>query len=283
MSDVRSEDRLTEQVLASVSGDGARLSEIARAAVAHLHAFVKDVGLSQSEWMAGIRFLTAVGLACTDTRQEFILLSDTMGVSSLVEMMSFDADPGATENTVLGPFYVEGSPQLANGDSIVRGEVGGTPLHVSGKVTDTSGVAIPGALVDVWQTAPNQLYAVQDPSQDPFNLRGKFFTEPDGSFAFETVRPVPYSVPDDGPVGRLLRQLGRHPMRPAHVHFMVSAPGYLSVTTHVFDAESPYLDSDTVFGVRESLVAPFEPDGKGGHSLRFDVALSGQHRRNKAA
>ena len=270
----------TEQLLADVvrSLEGSpdpRLREVVEAAVRHLHAFVAEAGLSRSEWRAGIDFLTAVGHMCTDTRQEFILLSDALGVSSLVETIGATDAEGATENTVLGPFYVPGSPMRRHGDSILENEDPGEPLVVRGRVTDLEGRPIGGATVDVWQNATNRLYAVQDPNQDPNNLRGRFLTGDDGGFEFRTVRPVPYSIPDDGPVGGLLRSLGRHPWRAAHVHLLVSAPGCATLTTHLFDAASDYLDSDAVFGVRDSLVVPFTPDGPGGDLVaRFDVKLA---------
>ena len=244
------------------------------AAVRHLHAFVSEVGPSREEWRVGIDFLTAVGQACSDTRQEFILLSDALGVSSLVESVAFGAAEDATENTVLGPFYVSGSPLRELGDSILEDPDDGQPLVVRGRVTDLADHALPGALIDVWQNASNRLYAVQDPGQNPNNLRGRFVASDDGRFEFRTIRPVPYPIPDDGPVGRLLKATGRHPWRPAHVHLMVSSPGHRTLTTHLFDAESPYLDSDAVFGVRDSLVVRFEADGEtDGVVARFEVAL----------
>ncbi len=275
MGSTASRDRLLDDVLRSFAGspDG-RLQEVMEVAVRHLHAFVAEVQPSREEWRAGIDFLTAVGRACSDTRQEFILLSDALGVSSLVEMITLDAADGATENTVLGPFYVPGSPLREFGDSILESSDDGQPLLVRGRVTDLAGRALPGAVVDVWQNASNRLYAVQDPGQEPDNLRGRFVATDDGRFEFRTIRPVPYPVPDDGPVGRLLKATGRHPWRPAHVHLMVSSPGHRTLTTHLFDAESPYLDSDAVFGVRDSLIVRFEPDDESqGVVARFEVAL----------
>jgi len=269
------DDRLLDDVVRSFAGSSdRRLQEVMEAAVRHVHAFVSEVGPSREEWRVGIDFLTAVGQACSDTRQEFILLSDALGVSSLVETVAFGAAEDATENTVLGPFYVPGSPLREFGDSILEDPDDGQPLVVRGRVTDLAGHALPGALVDVWQNASNRLYAVQDPAQNPNNLRGQFVAKDDGRFEFRTIRPVPYSIPNDGPVGRLLKAAGRHPWRPAHVHLMVSSPGHRTLTTHVFDAESPYLDSDAVFGVRDSLVVRFEADGEtDGVVARFEVAL----------
>jgi catechol 1,2-dioxygenase len=269
----------TEQLLAEVERSIAnapdpRLREVMTAAVRHLHAFVAEVRPSTEEWLAAIEFLTAVGQRCTDTRQEFILLSDVLGVSSLVEIQAFGGADAATENTVLGPFYVPGSPVRAFGDSIVETPDGHQELAVRGRVTDLAGRPLGGATVDVWQAASNGLYAVQEPSQHPDNLRGVFVTGEDGAFEFRTTRPVTYPIPADGPVGRLLRASGRHHFRAAHVHHMVSAPGHRRLITHLFDADSAYLDSDAVFGVRDSLVVRFTPDGDtGAVAARFDVAL----------
>lgn len=204
--------------------------------------------------MTGIRFLTAVGQACSEVRQEFILLSDTLGLSMLLEMLQAPSAPGATEPTVLGPFYVEDSPDREDGSSIVAvPDTGGQALTVHGTVRDTAGRPLGGARVDVWQVQPSGRYDIED---DPVarNLRARLRTADDGGFRFRTVRPVDYTIPDDGPVGAMLRASGRHPWRPAHIHFAVTAPGYAPLVTHLFDAASPYLDSDTVFAVRPSLV-----------------------------
>lgn len=267
-------DELLGEVLDSVAvTPDPRLRELMETAIRHLHSFVTDVGLTRNEWKAGIDFLTCVGRACTDTRQEFILLSDTLGVSTVVEMGTAGTSDDATENTVLGPFYVPDSPLRAMGDSILEDEDVGPRATVSGRVTDLAGHPLAGAGIDIWQNASNQLYAVQDPGQRPTNLRGRFVTGDDGRFAFHTIRPVPYRIPFDGPVGAMLDATGRHPWRPAHIHFLVSAPGQKTLTTHVFDADSPYLDSDAVFGVRDSLVMRFAPSGDGAFTASFDIAL----------
>jgi hydroxyquinol 1,2-dioxygenase len=246
-----------------------RLAEILRAAVAHLHAFVAEVGLTRDEWFAGIDFLTRVGQMCDGQRQETILLSDTLGVSMLVEMLNHAAAPGTTEPTVFGPFHVDGAPERPQGGSIVDGDaVDGEPLTVQGQVRDQHGRPVGGARLDVWQTAPNGLYDVQDPAQPEMNLRGVFTTRADGGYSFRTVRPVAYPIPEDGPVGEMLRATGRHNWRPAHIHFLVSAPGHKPVITHVFDRESRYLDADAVFGVRPSLVLDM-----GGGTATFDPVL----------
>jgi protocatechuate 3,4-dioxygenase beta subunit len=270
------QEQLLKDVLASFRHcEDPRLRQLMEAVVRHLHQLVSEVGLTRDEWAAAIRFLTDVGQKCDDVRQEFILLSDTLGVSSLVEMINAPGVPGTTENTVLGPFYVSGSPERAFGESIVVDDGSGDPVTVSGVVRGTDGDAIVGARVDVWEAAAHGLYAVQDAGrQHPDNLRGVFRTDSDGRFEFRAVRPVVYPVPDDGPVGQLLGRAGRHAMRAAHVHLMVSAPGYEPVITHLFDAESRYLDSDAVFGVRPSLIVPFSKTESGELSARFDVTLS---------
>jgi catechol 1,2-dioxygenase len=268
-------EKLLEQVLATfANSSNPRLKEITEAAVRHVHAFVKEVNLTHEEWMAGVEFLTAVGKACTETRQEFILLSDVTGTSSLVEMVNYKGAEGSTENTVLGPFYQSGSPHRKNGDSIIVTPDGGPRLHVSGTVKTIDGKPIAGGTVDVWQTASNSLYPQQDPSQDPNNLRGIFTTDENGRYEFTTVRPVDYPVPTDGPAGAFLRASGRHPMRAAHTHFIVGAPGYYFVTTHLFDSKSKYLDSDAVFGVRDSLIVDFQEHPDGTLSTTFDITLT---------
>ena len=258
------------QVQASFDGaPDPRLAEIMRAAVAHLHAFVAEVGLTRDEWIAAVDFLTRVGQMCDGQRQEVILLSDTLGVSMLVEMLNHAGVPGTTEPTVFGPFHVDGTPERPCGASIVDDRAaGGEPLTVAGRVRDQDGRPVPGARLDVWQTAPNGLYDVQDPTQPEMNLRGVFTTGEDGAYSFRTVRPVAYPIPEDGPVGEMLRASGRHNWRPAHIHFLVSAPGHKPVITHVFDRASRYLDEDAVFGVRPSLILDME-----GGTATFDPVL----------
>ncbi|HEX3425761.1 MAG TPA: dioxygenase [Acidimicrobiales bacterium] len=270
-----SREQLLSQVLGTFENTpNPRLRQIMEAVVRHLHQLVVEVGLTRDEWAAAIAFLTQVGQICDEGRQEFILLSDTLGVSSLVEMINFPAANGATQNTVLGPFYVPGSPERQLGESIVVDEGSGEPLVVSGVVRSVDGVPLQGATVDVWETSASGLYAVQDPGQHHDNLRGVFRTAEDGRFEFRAVRPVVYSIPDDGPVGQMLRATGRHPMRAAHVHLRVSAPGHQELITHLFDADSDYLDSDAVFGVRPPLVVPLSRNENGELAAHFDVALS---------
>ncbi|HEY9525274.1 MAG TPA: dioxygenase [Thermopolyspora sp.] len=259
------ERELTAEVIERLAATpDPRLRELMGALVTHLHAFARETRLTQDEWLAAIEFLTATGHMCDGERQEFVMLSDTLGLSSLVETIQA-ADGGGTgtaptEATVLGPFYRPGAPLRDFGASIVISDVGGEPTVVSGRVLGPGGTPIPEATLDVWQTAPNRMYDTQDPGQPAFNLRGRFLTDELGRYRFITVRPVDYTVPDDGPVGELLHATGRHNWRAAHIHVIVSAPGHRSVTTHIFDAASRYLDSDTVFGVRPSLVRQFTPN-----------------------
>jgi catechol 1,2-dioxygenase len=237
-----------------------RLIEIIRSAVTHLHAFVKETQLTREEWMAGVEFLTATGHQCNDHRQEFILLSDTLGVSMLVEMVNQFASDDATEPTVLGPFYLPGAPRREMGDTIASSGSPGQKVIITGVVRAANGEPLGGAALDVWQVTPNGLYAVEDVTIEPMSYRGIFLTSNDGRFDVRTTKPVDYQIPTDGPVGRMLDATGRTSWRPAHTHFKVSCPGYRTVITHVFDATSPHLDSDAVFGVRDSLVVDFSSD-----------------------
>jgi hydroxyquinol 1,2-dioxygenase len=229
--------------------------------VRHLHAFAAEVRLTQEAWQAGIAALTETGRITDARRQEFILWSDTLGLSMFVDALAHSLPPRATESTVLGPFYVPGSPLRDYGASIAA-QASGTPAWVHGRVLDAlTGEPLAGAEVDVWQNGNNLLYAVQDPDAPEEHLRGRFRTRDDGSYAFLGVRPTPYPIPDDGPVGQMLATTGRHPWRPAHIHLIVRAEGYQTLVTHVFDRESAYLDSDTVFAVKPSLVRTFERRG----------------------
>jgi protocatechuate 3,4-dioxygenase beta subunit len=271
-----SEEQLTAEVVARLAATpDPRLREVMQALVRHLHAFAREVRLTESEWLTGVRFLTATGQTCDDVRQEFILLSDTLGLSSLVDLINHAADDEAlTEPTILGPFYVPGSPWRERGASMVEYDDGGAPAVLRGRVLDTDGRPVPGAVLDVWQNAATGFYAVQQPDVQPAtNLRGRYRSDADGSFEIRTVRPVPYPIPDDGPVGQLLTDTGRHPWRAAHVHAIVSADGYVPVQTHIFDADTDYLDSDTVFGVKESLVRDFVVGDDGIAVCETDVVL----------
>jgi protocatechuate 3,4-dioxygenase beta subunit len=253
------EANATEAVL-GLMGDDAdpRLKEIMTSVVRHLHAVVREVEPTLEEWNAAIRFLTETGHKSDERRQEFILLSDTLGVSMLVDTIANRKPSGATQSTVLGPFHVSNTPRKAMGDNISLDRKG-EPVFVEGFVRDADGRPIEGATLDIWQTSGNGLYDTQDPDQPENNLRGLFTTGADGRYFFRSVRPMPYSVPTDGPVGRMLLALGRHPMRPAHIHVILAAPGFEPVTTHLFIEGDEYLDSDAVFGVKDSLIVDFVP------------------------
>ena len=246
---------LTDDVVRSWSGTpDPRLREVMTSLTRHLHAFVEEVGLSQQEWERAVDYLTRVGQACDEVRQEFILLSDVLGVSMLVDEVNHGTPAGATESTVLGPFHVVDSPPRALGDDISLDGVG-DPVVVAGRVRDLEGRPVPGASLDVWQASADGFYDVQQPDLQPErNLRGLFAADDEGRYWFRTVLPKWYPIPDDGPVGDLLAATGRHPNRPAHVHVIAGAAGHTPVTTHVFLAGSPWLDSDAVFGVKDSLV-----------------------------
>jgi catechol 1,2-dioxygenase len=270
------EGDLTAEVLRRLEATpDPRLREVMQSLVRHLHAFAREVRLTDDEWMSGIRFLTDAGHLTDDVRQEFILLSDTLGLSSLVDLINHGADePGPTEPTILGPFYVPDSPERGFDESMVEYDDGGEPAVIVGRVLAADGSPIPDAELDVWQNAATGFYAVQQPDVQPAtNLRGRYRTDAEGRFRIRTVRPVPYPIPDDGPVGRLLTDTGRHPWRAAHVHLIVSADGFEPVVTHLFDHESDYLDSDTVFGVKDSLVRDFVPGDDGVLVCEHDVVL----------
>src|SRR4051794_5911655 len=266
------EPGITASVLQSMAGTpDPRLKEVMTSLIHHLHAFIRDIEPTEEEWLRAIDFLTRTGQQCDDRRQEFILLSDTLGVSMLVDAINHRADGAITESTVLGPFYREGAEELPNGASISKdGE--GDPAVLSGRVLAPDGTPIPGALLDVWETNEHGMYEQQDPDQPEMNLRGKFRTDAAGQFCIVGIKPVPYPIPDDGPVGELLRATARHPYRAAHIHLIVSAPGFRPVTTHVFVKGDPYLASDAVFGVKDSLIVDFvrhdSADEAAGYAVR---------------
>jgi protocatechuate 3,4-dioxygenase beta subunit len=269
-------DGLLAEVLARYDGSpNPRLKELTTAAIRHLHAFVREVNLSRDEWFAGVGFLTATGQISDDVRQEFILLSDTLGVSTLVEMLAYDASaPTLTDNTVLGPFYVPGSPPRARGDSMLVDPDEGDRVVVRGTVTDVRGNALAGVALDCWQNATNRFYACQQPGvQSGDNLRGIYTTDADGGYELRSVRPVPYPIPSDGPAGDLLKKNNRNWWRPGHLHVWVRKDGYKDLITHVFDVESEFLDSDAVFGVQRSLIREFKPDDTGELATNFDIVL----------
>ena len=269
-------DGLLDEVLARYDGSpNPRLKEITTAAIRHLHAFVREVNLSRDEWFAGIRFLTAAGQMCDDVRQEFILLSDTLGVSTLVEMLAYDASaPALTDNTVLGPFYVPASPVRARGTSMLVDPDDGDRVVVRGTVTNVAGAPLAGVQLDCWQNATNRFYACQQPDvQSPENLRGIYTTDANGTYELRSIRPVPYPVPSDGPAGDLLKKNNRNWWRPGHLHVWVRNEGFKDLITHVFDVESEFLDSDAVFGVQRSLIREFALDAGRELATTFDIVL----------
>jgi len=250
-------DNITAAVIASFAGaKDARTRELVSKLVEHLHAYAKEVKLTHAEWKAAIDFLYAAGKISDERRNEFILTSDVLGLSSLVDLIN--NPQGATESSELGPFHAAGSPLLPVGADLIRGNAGERVL-VRGRVLDTGGRPLPGALLDFWQAATNGLYPAQDAAQSPDNLRFRMRADGEGRYAFATVKPAPYTVPYDGPVGDLLRAGGREAWRPAHFHFIVTADGHLPVVTELFPAGDPYVEKDAVFGVRESLVFQYVP------------------------
>lgn len=268
---------LAEAVIARISDHAdPRFRQLMTSLIRHLHAFAREVDLTPQEWRAAVEFLTATGQACNDRRQEFILLSDTLGLSMAVvaldqaRALRSDAASArrATEATVQGPFYWEGAPDVPLGCDL-RGEgVEGDPTYYSGQVTDTAGRPLAGALLDIWSGDGAGVYDMQVAGQG-MRLRGRLRTDADGQYRFWSIRPSEYPVPTDGPVGVMLKHMGRHPMRPGHIHLKVSADGHVPLTTHLFARGGRYLDCDAVFGVRESLIADFErhepgiaPDGR---------------------
>jgi hydroxyquinol 1,2-dioxygenase len=250
-----------------------RVREIVISLVRHLHAFARDVELTEEEWQRGIEFLTATGHACDDRRQEFILLSDVLGVSMLTIAMGNERPAGCTESTVLGPFYVDDAPEYALGTDIANGAPG-EPCEVTGSVLALDGTPIPGALLNVWQADADGLYDVQRRGLDAARARGALRTDANGKFRFRTVLPCSYPVPTDGPVGELLNATKRHAWRPAHLHFMIEARSYDTLITHVFRSDDPYLESDAVFAVRESLIADWARRSDGVWTLEYDFTLN---------
>ena len=287
---------ITQAVLDRLAEDAdPRFKQIISAVIRHVHALAREIDLKPDEWMAAIQFLTQTGQTCDAKRQEFILLSDTLGLSMLVVQLEqarraqASAAPAtatatpATEATVQGPFYWEGSPELPLGADI--GEGAGTPAYYSGRVTNTRGQPVANCCLDVWSGDGEGFYDMQLGDDAPMRLRARFRTDAQGRYHFWSIKPYYYPVPDDGPVGAMLRQMGRHPNRPGHIHMMVYADGCVPLTTHLFDADSPYLDSDAVFGVRDSLIVQYQPHQPGTapdgrvmtapyHSAQYDFVLA---------
>ena len=280
------ETTITQAVIARHANiKSERLHAVMTSLVQHLHGFAREIDLTEGEWAAGIEFLTAVGRTCSPTRQEFILLSDTLGLSTLVTAQNHRKPAGCTEATVFGPFHVEGAPEKPLGADVANGAVG-EPCLVSGCIHGFAGEAIAGAVIEVWQADANGFYDIQYEALDEHRARATLRSAQDGGYHFRSIVAMPYPIPHDGPVGQLLEALNRHPWRPAHLHFRISAPGYETLVTHVFRDGDPYLESDAVFGVRSSLVASWlrhpagpTPDGQGVldtpfHTLKFDFVLN---------
>ena len=286
------QDKLTEEVVAAFAkASDPRLREIMTSLVKHLHAFAREVDLTPDEWLAGMRFLTETGQISTERRPEFILLSDVLGLSMMVVSLAQARASGqtkgaieATEATVEGPFFWPGAPDVALGGDIAEG-VPGEPTLYTGRVTDLDGQPLPGALLDIWSGDGDGKYDVQLSSEPKMRARGRLRTDAQGRYWFWSIRPSYYPIPDDGPVGVMMRATDRGINRPGHIHMMVSAEGHVPVTTHIFVANGPYLGEDAVFGKRDSLVVDFEkhPPGKAVdgremkvpyHSASYDFRLA---------
>lgn len=268
------QDTITQAVIAGlVDTPDARLKELMTSLVQHLHAFARDTHLTESEWALGIDFLTAVGHQCNPKRQEFILLSDVLGLSMLTVAMNNVKPRGCTESTVFGPFHVPDAPQVPHGGDVALGAAG-QPCLVRGRVLSHDHTPLAGACVEVWQADAQGKYDVQYEDLAQPRARGVLRADAQGCFEFHTIVAEPYPIPTDGPVGDLLRATQRHPWRPAHLHFMVTAAGHETLITHVFRDGDPYLDSDAVYGVRQSLVAPWVQQADGLYTMDFDFVLN---------
>lgn len=268
------QDTITQAVIARFADTpDARLKEIMTSLVQHLHAFAREVKLTESEWLAGIEFLTATGQKCDDKRQEFILLSDTLGLSMLTVAMNNDKPAGCTEATVFGPFFLEDAPRFDLGDDLAGG-ARGEPCLVRGTIKALDGTPVPNALINVWQADAEGNYDVQYAHLAKPQARGILNADENGNFHFKTILAEAYPIPTDGPVGAMLKATSNHPWRPAHLHFMIDAPGYEKLITHVFRDEDPYLDSDVVFGVRQSLIADWVRQPDGSYLVEYDFVLA---------
>lgn len=256
-------DNVTDVVLSAIGKHGdvtPRNREVLSALIRHIHDFSREVKLQHHEFLYACDFLARAGQLCDDKRQEFILLGDIIGLEVLVDMLSHSTEAGARESSVLGPFYRENPPVLPKGGSIVQMHFDDEEsLYFEGYIRDTDGNPISGALVDVWEDAPNGLYENHDPNQPDYNLRGRLQSDENGHYAFRAVRPVAYPIPDDHTAGELIRAMGHHPMRPSHMHFMIQKDGYRRLISQVFDSRDEYLESDSVFAVKKSLIGEYHP------------------------
>jgi protocatechuate 3,4-dioxygenase beta subunit len=275
-----SEKKLTAEVLRRIrKTPDPRLKQVMASFIKHAHAFVREVKPTQEEWMRGIQFLTETGKWCDAKRQEWILMSDTLGVSMLVDAINYKAGKGATQSTVLGPFHREHAPEYALGASVSKHPGDGEPCVVSGTVRDTAGKAVAGAKLDIWEGGADGFYDSQ--KGEEMNLRGVFRTDAEGRFDFRCITPTFYPVPHDGPVGRMLTATGRHPMRPPHLHFWITAPGYKPLVTHLFVKGGKYLDSDAVFGVKPELIVDFRKGKDGVARASYDFVLIPERAKKK--
>ncbi len=283
-------DNVTDAVIQSLGRHGdvsPRQREIMTSLLKHLHGFCREVKLQHHEFLQACDFLARAGKVCDDKRQEFILLGDILGVEVLVDMLSNPIEGEESESTVLGPFYRENPPVLPKGASTVQKHFEGEEsILVEGYITDTDGKPLEGVTLDIWEDAPNGLYENHDPDQPEYNLRGRFETDESGHFALRAVRPVPYPIPDNETAGQLIRYMGHHPNRPGHLHFILAKPGYRTLVSQVFDADSAWLDEDAVFAVKNSLVAKFLPGRAEDDTdlyVRFDFTLKPQANEQRIA
>jgi hydroxyquinol 1,2-dioxygenase len=272
------EQNITDEVLKTLAKTpDPRLKEIMTVLIKHLHEFGREARLTPGEWIQAIGFLTAVGQKCTPHRQEFILLSDTLGFSALVNLMYSKAAAGGTPTSLLGPFFRENAPELKSGDSIAEGDPA-SPILLTGQVVDEQGKPVADALIDAWQTSSTGLYDIQGPNPEEMSYRGRFRTDKNGRYEIETVVPLGYSIPTDGPVGKMFDALKRHPMRPAHIHMLIAAEGYRELATALYIAGDKHIDSDAVFGVSSSLVVTVEKppatDKTGIGRITYDFRLT---------
>jgi len=267
-----SEKKLTGEVLHRIrKTKNKRLKQVMTSFIKHMHSFVRDVKPTQEEWFKGIQFLTETGHWSTGKRQEFILMSDTLGVSMLVDALNYKAGKDTTESTVLGPFHRENAPEYPLGGNISKHETDGEPCIVTGTVKDSKGKPVANAKLDIWEGGADGLYDSQ--KGEEMNLRGVFRTDAQGRFHFRCVTPSFYPVPNDGPVGRMLVATERHPMRPPHLHFWITAAGYKPLITHIFVKGGKYLDSDAVFGVKPELIIDFKKGKDGMRTAHYDFVL----------
>lgn len=269
------QDNITDVVIASLGKHGAitnRQREIMTALIKHMHGFIKDVKLQHSEFLEACAYLERAGKLCNENRQEFILLADIIGAEVLVDMMTNPVVGNASESTVLGPFYRENPPVLPKGASTIKKHYDNEETaYYEGYIRDENGKGIAGVLMDVWEDAPNGIYENLDPDQPEYNLRGRFETDENGHYAFVAVRPVPYPIPEDETAGELLHFMGHHPNRPGHMHFIMSKSGYRPLISQIYDADSEWLENDSVFAVKESLIGKFKPAPKElGTDLHFE-------------